>query len=60
MSSKLFVDPEMPEELKEIIFYDPIYKGPEQAKIIYGDRNQKTAAREGQMGESGLAEKGRE
>lgn len=38
----------------------PLIKVQEQAKIIYGDRNQKIAAREGQMGESGLAEKGRE
>jgi len=38
----------------------PFIKVQEQAKIIYGDRNQKTAACEGQMGESGLAEKGHE
>ena len=35
-------------------------ESPREAKIIYGDRNQKIAAREGQMGESGLAEKVRE
>ena len=38
----------------------PFIKVQEQAKIIYGDRNQKIAAREGQLGESGLAEKGHE
>lgn len=36
----------------------PFVKVQEQARIIYGDRNQKIAAHEGQMGESGLAEKG--